>query len=105
MLVAALMVAAVVLQSPGLRFLPARGAAFGNEAAAGLGHADCRAVLPDRPGQTSDLRVRWEPTPGAPWVCEPEGAAPVGERACRVGVERGGPAGLLLRSRICRWLI
>lgn len=103
LVVAALMVAAAALQSPVFRLVPAR--VLGSVAAAGYGESDSRAVLPNKPGQTSDARDRWEPTPGAAWLGGPDCVVLTGEAA--IGLVAGSSDAVLVpcRSRICCWLL
>lgn len=104
-MVAALVVAAAVLQSQFLELSAARRVESGSTAASVSGHFDDRAVLPHKPGQTSDSRSRWEPVPGVVSVREPEGLAPVCRRVACVGVRRSDAVSASDRSRLCCWLL
>jgi hypothetical protein len=103
--VAALMVAAAVLQSQALVLFPARGSLLGSEAVAGFGHSDSHAVLPHRSGQTSDCRTRWEPTPGVAWLGQPDRVVPLRGLLPHLAPRPTAPVPAPRRSRICRWLI
>lgn len=99
------MVAAAVLQSQTLVLIPARGSPLGSEAVAGFGHAGYHAVLPHRSGQTSDCRDRWEPTPGAAWLGEPDRVLPARGFLPHLAECPTDPVPAPRRSQICRWLI
>lgn len=102
---AAWMVAGVVLHSPVLRLLPARASSLGGETTLGIGYCDHYAVLQSKPGQPSECRGRWEPTPGTTWLHESDRYMLVGVTASGLGEGSGEPLGVLHRSRMCCWLL
>ena len=102
---AAWMVAGVVLHSPVLRLLPARASSFGGETVLGLGYCDHYAVLQSKPGQPSEFRSRWEPTPGTAWLHESDRFVLVGVTASDLGARSGETLRGLHRSRMCCWLL
>lgn len=102
---AAWMVAGVVLQSSVLRLLPAGASSFGDETTLGIGYCDHYAVLQSKPGQPSECRGRWEPTPGAAWLHESDRLVLVGVAASVLGAGSGERLGVLPRSRMCCWLL